>query len=382
MKIAYIHNDKKINTGANHINSLIISSLKKHNIDVKNYYPRFSLTNTPLHFRGFNNILFFYSLLEKKNQILKCDIIQGTTYTPIAFLQFAKPVVSHFGSTTIGFLRSVPKTKKLEPCCSSIIYEMRKEKIISCADIQTRRPLNDIATIEYYSAEKADLVVATSEIVKNDLISDGVDPQKIKVIYNAIENYWFDQESGEVSSEPVLIFLGRIGEDPFTLKLKGVDRLVCLYRKFPQIQKVSIVMSKNKKLISWLGNKIPNHQVFPNLIKTEIPGKLATLSGGIFIITSRYEGFSLSLLEGMSQGLIPISFPVGVAPEIIKNGENGYLVNSLEEAEEIIKKLINDYQLRCRLSRNAKELTKNFKSEIMAEKMVKLYKEILEKKLK
>jgi hypothetical protein len=101
VKIAYIYNNKKFKTGADYINNLIVSKLKENNISVENFYPKFLLTDAPIHFKGINNILFFYSLLEKRDKILKCDIIQGTTYTPIAFMRFSKPIISHFGSTTI-----------------------------------------------------------------------------------------------------------------------------------------------------------------------------------------------------------------------------------------------------------------------------------------
>jgi hypothetical protein len=122
MKIAFIHNDEKSGTGAHFINDLITCKLREKNVEVNTFYPQFLLTDTPINFKGINNILFFYSLLEKRDEILNHDIIQGTTYTPLAFLRFSKPVVSHFGSTTMGFLKSVPKTNMLENECSEIFF--------------------------------------------------------------------------------------------------------------------------------------------------------------------------------------------------------------------------------------------------------------------
>ena len=95
------------------------------------------------------------------------------------------------------------------------------------------------------------------------------------------------------------------------------------------------------------------------------------------MLTSRYEGFSLSLIEAMSQGLVPISFSVGVAPEIIRNGENGFIVYTTEEAEEKIKLLLNDTALRHRLALAARETAKQFRSDIMIEKTLALYGKIL-----
>ena len=104
-------------------------------------------------------------------------------------------------------------------------------------------------------------------------------------------------------------------------------------------------------------DNIPNHSIIANSVKDSIPNLLIKYAGGIAVLTSRYEGFSLSLIEAMSQGLVPISFSVGVAPEIIRNGENGFIVHNIEEAEEKNKKMLNDTALRHRLAlvkRNSK----------------------------
>jgi len=382
MRIAFIHSDKKIGTGAHFINDLIACKLREKGAEVNNFYPQFLLTDTPVHFKGINNILFFYSLLEKREEILRHDIIQGTTYTPLAFLRFSKPVVSHFGSTTIGFLRAVPKTSVLENGCSEVFFRLKQAGAIGELNIKTRRPLNDIASIEQYAAERVDYIIATSDIVKKDLAGVGIPAEKIEVIHNAIEDYWFETTNPDFENKPALVFLGRIGEDPFTLKLKGVDRLIWLLEKFPEVDKFSVIMSRNKKLVRWMQNNIPNHSIALNAIKDTIPALLKKHAGGIALLTSRYEGFSLSLIEAMSQGLAPISFPVGVAPEIISNGENGFIVHTIEEAEEKINLLLKDTALRHRLSLNAKETAKQFRPDIMSEKIINLYRKILEGKEK
>lgn len=82
MKIAFIHSEKKIGTGAHYINDLISIKLKQRGITVRHFYPSTDIMDTPLQLKGLGNILFFYSLLEHRDQILKCDLIQGTTYIP------------------------------------------------------------------------------------------------------------------------------------------------------------------------------------------------------------------------------------------------------------------------------------------------------------
>ncbi len=383
MKIAYIHDDKKINTGAHHINDLMVNKLRQHGVTVKNVYPKVDLIDTSrINLKGVANILFFYSLLEQKKEILKYDLIQGTTYTPITFLPFNIPVVTHFGSTTHGFLLSVPKIKNTEPELLPIWQKLKKDRLISRLDLKTRKPLVDIADIEFFAASKSTRVIATSKIVKNDLIKYGQVPaKKITVIHNAIEDYWFLSPLSKLN-QPKLVFLGRVGNDIFTWKLKGLDRLIKIYQAFPDVEKSTIAMTTNKKLGSWLNNNIPGHKYLFNLPKEEISKIINPYRGSFFLLTSRYEGFSLSLIEAMSQGLIPISFPIGVAPEIIVNGQNGFLVNSTQEAIEKINELLKSDEQRLILSRNAHLTSLKFKADHLTLKLVKLYKTIVDKKTK
>lgn len=380
MKIAYIHDDKRINTGAHHINDLMVNKLREYGVIVKNVYPKSNLIDTSrINLKGVANILFFYSLLEQKREILKYDLIQGTTYTPLTFLPFNIPVVTHFGSTTQGFLKSVPKTKNLKKELLDVWQVLKNDKVISELDLKTRKPLMDIADIEFFTASKSAKVIATSNIVKNDLIKYGeVKANKICVIHNAIEDYWFKNPLAPMN-KPKLFFLGRIGHDVFTWKLKGLDRLIKIYEQFPNIEKATIAMTLNKRIGCWLNNHLPHHKYLFNFPKDKINEVLHPFRGSIFLLTSRYEGFSLSLIEAMSQGLIPIAFPVGVAPEIIKNGKNGYVVKNTKEAVLRIEKILNDEKLRTEMSRSAYVTSLKFKANILAQKLVTLYKKTIKK---
>ncbi|MBI2591603.1 MAG: glycosyltransferase family 4 protein [Candidatus Brennerbacteria bacterium] len=373
MKVAFIHNDKKIGTGAHFINELLAIKLREKEIDVKNFYPRTSLIDPPVHLKGLSNILFFYSLLEKKDEIMRFNLVQGTTYTPLPFLAFNIPVVSHFGSTTRGFLESTPQAKDLLSDTRRLWYRLRKDRILPELNVRSRKPMRDIADIEEYVAKRADAVIAVSENVKKELIETGVNPDKITVIHNAIEDYWFEKSLKPIVSNPAIVFLGRLGGDAFTLKLKGLDRLVHLYSKFPKVKKITICLLSNKKLKDWLRVWFERHQMFVNFKKDLIPNVVDAQAGSILFIPSRYEGFSLSLIEGMSQGLIPVSYRVGVAPEIIVNGENGFLVSSQIEAISVIENILKDETLRRKLSEGAYQTSLKFRSDIIVDELLNLY---------
>jgi len=143
MKAAFIHNDKKLGTGAHYINELMAIKLRGKGVGVKNFYPRTSLIDPPVYLKGFSNILFFYSLMEKKDEIMRFNLVQGTTYTPFPFLAFNIPVISHFGSTTRGFLEATPQAKDLLSDTRRLWYRLKKDGILLELNVKSRKSMRE-----------------------------------------------------------------------------------------------------------------------------------------------------------------------------------------------------------------------------------------------
>lgn len=76
---------------------------------------------------------------------------------------------------------------------------------------------------------------------------------------------------------------------------------------------------------------------------------------------SNREGFGLTVAEAMWKGTPVIGGNVGGIKYQIKDGVNGYLVSSIEEAADRIIKLIKDKKLRKKMGKKAKQgVSKNF----------------------
>jgi glycosyltransferase involved in cell wall biosynthesis len=76
----------------------------------------------------------------------------------------------------------------------------------------------------------------------------------------------------------------------------------------------------------------------------------------IYAVSSRYEGFGMTILEAMSKGLAIVSFDCPNGPrEIITHGQDGLLIKSKKAAAlgQGICRLIEDEDLRRTLGRNA-----------------------------
>jgi L-malate glycosyltransferase len=97
----------------------------------------------------------------------------------------------------------------------------------------------------------------------------------------------------------------------------------------------------------------------------------------IFTLTSISEGLPISILEAFNAALPVVSTNAGGVPEIVIPGENGFLA-PLKKPDILAKKImmiLNDKELREKLSRNAKASAKNLSIENCAENTTRLYKE-------
>lgn len=92
-----------------------------------------------------------------------------------------------------------------------------------------------------------------------------------------------------------------------------------------------------------------------------------------FLLISNSEGWGLAIIEAASYGLPIIMTDVGCAGEVIKDGESGIVipVGDQKKLEEAMIKLIENENLREKLSKNAQEEVKKLPSK---EETLNLYK--------
>lgn len=103
------------------------------------------------------------------------------------------------------------------------------------------------------------------------------------------------------------------------------------------------------------------------------------LESSIFVLTSRFEGFAMVLLEAMACGLPVVSFDCPWGPsDIIKNGEDGFLVeylNTNKEAERICQ-LIENPQLRKTMGTNARINIRRYERDTVMKQWTELFKKL------
>src|SRR5699024_1953179 len=100
-----------------------------------------------------------------------------------------------------------------------------------------------------------------------------------------------------------------------------------------------------------------------------------------YILPSRYEGISNSLLEALANGKVVIASNVGGNPDIIVNEENGFLFKSedFDSLKQVLDKVFSLSNVeKNRIKLNAlKTIEKEYDLEIISEKYLSLYKQLL-----
>ncbi len=77
----------------------------------------------------------------------------------------------------------------------------------------------------------------------------------------------------------------------------------------------------------------------------------------------RFEHFGITTVEGMAAGCVPVVIGKGGQPEIVRQGQNGYLWYSLDELKQQTLRLIRDAQLRNQLSHVAVQESREYSTQ-------------------
>lgn len=179
-----------------------------------------------------------------------------------------------------------------------------------------------------------------------DIKSDGV-------LYLGVETNKFIPQKRERKSLNDIIFIGN------NIKYKGIDDYFHLAKKFPNISFHIVgggigydVAGEIKKLglKNCFYHGLMNHAQMADLLKKM----------DLHIFPSRSEGFPKVTLETAAMGIPSVVYSDYGASEWITTGQNGFVVNTLDEIENVIKKLQQHPEQLKALSEGATELAKSF----------------------
>ena len=177
--------------------------------------------------------------------------------------------------------------------------------------------------------------------------------------------------------------------EEFTVRREPGDYLLFFGRIHPEkgtAEAIDVARCSGRRLV--IAGIIQDREYFEREVEPRVDGDRVRyigsvgpesrdeLLGGAYALLhliSFAEPFGLSMVEAMACGTPVIAFGLGSVPEIIKNSETGFVVDSVDAAVEAVKRIPELDRARVR-----QYVQENFSRELMVENYIKVYKEVLQ----
>jgi len=218
-----------------------------------------------------------------------------------------------------------------------------------------------------FGVNHSDLIITPSKYLCN--IVKKWTNKDVKVIYNAVEFVYIKQIIPKEKFR--IISVARL------IPHKGIDGIIRTLSKLNfEFEYIVLGDGNLKKELENLARSLNIDAKFlGNVSKKEVAKYLK--SSDLFILNSSYEGLPHVILEAMYYECPIIASNVGGTPEIVKDGENGFLFE-YNNQKELLKKiyLLKDENIKEKIIKNAKQFVKQFAD---VDKMVEEYIKIFER---
>jgi UDP-glucose:(heptosyl)LPS alpha-1,3-glucosyltransferase len=217
-----------------------------------------------------------------------------------------------------------------------------------------------------------------------------IDPCLVEVIHPGVDSTRFEGHNRRLCRQEIRKNFGINTKDIIILfvsmnfHIKGLDRVILGLSKLKSNNtngkyKLLVVgkdqVRRYKKMAYDLG--VEENIIFSGPVQENILEKIY-LASDIFAMPSRFDTFGIAALEAMAASLpVIISSNVG-AKDVVKENIDGFILRS-DNPEEIAEKLrlLSVEKVRVSMGENARITSKNHSWEITAQKVLKVYDEML-----
>lgn len=267
---------------------------------------------------------------------------------------------------------------------ASLVFSAKRTKIPTLLHLHGGRFLVEdfsnkfLERVAVKMLKAADKIIVLSEIEKENLTRRFQD-LKIEVLPNAVSIKELDTEKNGAGK--TIIFLGRLHESKGlnemieTCKILEKENVDFKFRCFGAGAERDFFVGEMTKILSenfFYGGVISGEEKWSELSKADI-----------FLLPSRYgEGLPIAMLEAMAAKCVPIVADVASVRAVVKNGENGFLVEPYNAAQtaDVLKDLLSDKFDWKTLRENARRtIEENYSMGNYVQKLDGIYGEITSK---
>lgn len=232
-------------------------------------------------------------------------------------------------------------------------------------------------------------VIAVSESLRQYLMANGLSPQKVVTVHNAVDSGMLASGASFHNDKTLRDRLG-IGSDQHIVSTIGRLTLQKGHRYFLESAKRTLeVLPETRFLI--IGDGPLREDLVGLSLSLGVAQAvrflgyrqdIATLMAmsDVIVMPSLREGLPYVLLEALALARPVVGTPVGGIPEVLKHGETGFLVppkNSERLAEAVIQVLRNPEEAASLGERGRELVSREFNVETMVRKIAAVYAEVL-----
>lgn len=233
---------------------------------------------------------------------------------------------------------------------------------------------------------RADAVIALTNDMKGAI--QRLCHRDVFVIPNGVDIDRFSRLSREkarirlniVANEKILLFVG------WLRPVKGVRYLIesmsIIKQRYRNIRLLIVGDGKDRQNLEELAKKLNLARCisFTGQVPNETVAEYMAASD-LFILPSLSEGFPVTASEAMASGLPIVATRVRGMPDIVREDENGFLVESKnpEQIAERVLLLLGDDGLRERISKSNREQAKQYSWQSVARSLEGIYSEVTRK---
>ena len=164
-----------------------------------------------------------------------------------------------------------------------------------------------------------------------------------------------------------LLFFGRIHHD------KGVYESIRLAKQVGLPLVIAGIIQDKNYYDQYVKPYIDEEQVrYIGPVGPEDKGEVLGGALALLHLINFDEPFGLSVVEAMACGTPVIAFNRGSMPELIKDGETGFLVDDLDQARAAITRLKSIDRKNCR-----RQVEENFTVDLMVDRYLEVYRNII-----
>lgn len=236
----------------------------------------------------------------------------------------------------------------------------------------------------WLSLYSVSMLAVNSEAISKELCGKRYPPGRIFVLPNCIENSSSEQDAPDLSSLGIQErhrVVGLVGNlRCIKNHLMFVEGLARVLPQFPDVRGLIVgqPIQDEPDLPDKIASRIKELNLNGNVImagfRSDVPALMRRLT--VFCLTSTHEGMPNVILEAMAAARPVVATKVGGVPELVKDGVNGFLVESgdIEGFARAVKSLLADPALAQRMGFAGRQrVEQEFSPQQAVERLTKLY---------